>query len=71
MNVAQNFNLLHVKIHAGDDCNLFGRHEMCIRDSGNNAPGADLQIRQTVKIGVRLAQQVVQGGGRGAAFRCV
>ena len=27
MNVAQNFNLLHVKIHAGDDCNLFGRHE--------------------------------------------
>ena len=27
MNVAQNFNLLHVKIHAGDDCNLFGCHE--------------------------------------------
>ena len=23
MNVAQNFNLLHVKIHAGDDCTLF------------------------------------------------
>ena len=27
MNVAQNFNLLHVKIHAGDDCYLFGCHE--------------------------------------------
>ena len=27
MNVAQNFNPLHVKIHAGDDCNLFGCHE--------------------------------------------
>ena len=30
MNVAQNFNLLHVKIHAGDDCNLFGCREQSI-----------------------------------------
>ena len=47
---------------------LWGKIQHPAAAIGNNAPGADLQIRQTVKIGVRLAQQVVQGGGRGAAF---
>ena len=38
---------------------LWGKIQHPAAAIGNNAPGADLQIRQTVKIGVRLAQQVV------------